>query len=298
MDEAARDMVASKLMTARPRTLLLCGDGVYQRDLATCLSQRHNLVGILRVQLRGGRESLLQRARRLLRPSRLLRQSIARVSMHASRVRARSLFETLFCRDGRFPTYPEHVPATTVGDVNSPEAVTFVRNYAPDIIAVNGTNLLRKPMLDLLPEIRHGIINLHTGLSPYTRGGNCNLYALLEGHPEWVGATIHHIDAGIDSGDLIRTAQIPMQPDDLYEHIDIRTFRLGNDLLVDSLDAVAEGSAPRVRQWMPGRLYLKRTGFVYEPWHWYQVNQMLKGGLLRRYLAEPNKSGREVVLVQ
>ena len=153
-------------------------------------------------------------------------------------------------------------------------------------------------MLDLLPEIRYGIINLHTGLSPYTRGGNCNLFALLEGHPEWVGVTIHHIDAGIDSGDLIRTAQTPMQTDDLYDHIDLRTFRLGNDLLVESLTTVAAGTAPRVKQWMAGRLYLKRTGFVYEPWHWHQVNKLLMGGLLRRYLADPNQYDREVTLVQ
>lgn len=282
----------------RLKTLLLCGDGLYQRDLAARLAERHDLIGIVRVQPDAVQESLIRRIRRLSVPTRFVRQLIARNSMRWSRTRARPLFESLFCPSGRQPAYPEHIPAVTVRDVNCTEAVSFVRRYSPDIVAVNGTNLLRKPMLDLLPEIRHGIINLHTGLSPYARGGNCNLYALLEGHPEWVGVTIHHIDAGIDSGDLIRTAQVPMQVDDLYDHIDLRTFRLGNDLLVDTLASVADGTSPRVSQWMPGRLYLKRTGFVYEPWHWYQVNRMLQRGLVRRYLSHSDASDREVRLVE
>jgi methionyl-tRNA formyltransferase len=176
------------------------------------------------------------------------------------------------------------VPIVTVPNVNETEAVAFVNRLKPDIVCVNGTNLLRQPMLDLAANIPFGIINLHTGLSPYSRGGNCNLFALLEGHPEWVGVTVHYIDPGIDSGDLIRTAQVPMDPDDTYDHIDARTFHLGIDLLVQAVSDVATRSAARVPQWEAGKLFLRRTGYIYEPWHWYQVNRCLKSGLVKRYL--------------
>ncbi len=267
----------------RLRVVLLSCDGPYQRDLAVRLHRAQELVGIVKVIDPATRGNLATRLRRIANPARLSRQLLARLDQRRSMRAARPLFDQLFCIDGRAPEDPPGVTVLQVPNVNAAAAVDFVRSCRPDIVCVNGTNLLRDPMLALAPEIPHGIINLHTGLSPYTRGGNCNLYALLEGHPEWVGVTIHHIDAGIDSGDLIRTAQVVMEPDDLFDHIDIRTFRLGNDLLVQAIAEVSQGTAARVRQWQEGRLYLRRTGFVYEPWHWYRVNKMLKKGLVRDY---------------
>lgn len=180
------------------------------------------------------------------------------------------------------------------GDVNSPEVVALLRASRPDVVCVNGTNLLRAPLLDLAADVRLGFVNLHTGLSPYTRGGNCNLWALLEGHPEWVGVTVHYIDPGIDSGDIIASAQTPLRPDDLFEAIDARNFRQGFDLFLAALARLAEGHAPRVPQWGSGRLYLKRTGFVYEPWLRVRANRLIARGLIARYLARRAEIDREV----
>lgn len=279
------------------RVLLLCCDGLFQRDLARALHERYHLTGIVKLVDPAVRGSLMQRFRRYLNPIRAIRHVLARAHQRGAHRAAFPLLAELFYRDGESPAYPTGVPALEVANINDAAAVDFVREHSPDIVCVNGTNLLRKPMLDLAAGIPHGIINLHTGLSPYTRGGNCNLYALRDGHPEWVGVTVHYIDPGIDSGELIRTAQVPMHADDLFDHIDVRTFRLGNDLLVDSVAEVVGGRAMRIRQWEPGKLYLKRTGYVYEPWHWYQVNRMLRGGLVRRYLAHRAEADAAIRLV-
>ncbi len=177
------------------------------------------------------------------------------------------------------------------------EAVMMVTRTAPDVLCVDGTNLLRQPMLELIPRLRYGIINMHTGLSPYSRGGNCNLFMLLEGHPELVGVTIHHIDAGIDSGDIIVTARPDLAADDTYECIEAKTFRLGADLMQIALRQLVEGRAERVRQWDKGKLFLRRTGYLYDIELRVRVNQLLESGLLRDYLADRNRRDANVRLV-
>ena len=87
-----------------------------------------------------------------------------------------------------------------VPHINHPSVVTLVERLQPDVIAVFGTSLIRGP---LLAKGRLGIFNLHGGLSPRYRGADCTFWALYNGEPEQVGCTLHRIDSGIDTGNLI-----------------------------------------------------------------------------------------------
>ena len=273
-----------------PRIVVLCCDGEFQKHLVRKLHNAFHVSGVVFYREARSKGSLGERLRRYIKPGNLARYLIARWDMRRTARAATPVVSALF--DGhRNPEVPRDIDIEFVDDINTRRSVDFVVRHAPDIVCVNGTNLLRRPMLDLSRQIPLGIINLHTGLSPYTRGGNCNLFALLEGRPEWVGVTIHYIDPGIDSGDLILTAQVPMDAEDNYDVIDARTFRCGIDLLEKAVRQIVEGSAERVPQWHEGRLYLRRTGFVYEPYQRYRVNRLLKDGLLREYLA--NKEARD-----
>ena len=46
-------------------------------------------------------------------------------------------------------------------------------------------------------------INIHAGVSPYYRGAGCNFWALYDGNPHLVGATIHLLSKGLDSGPIL-----------------------------------------------------------------------------------------------
>ncbi len=284
-------------MTDKLRVVVLCCDGLYQRYLLQRTAETHQLAGIVlhaTPDARGGLASRLWRYRNLLS---LLRHLQARLLMRGYQRQAEPLVRQLFFKNGQAPAIPVGTPLIRVGNVNDPMAVTFVRQQAPDIVLVNGTNLLRQPLLDLIPTIPLGIINLHTGLSPYSRGGNCNLYMLLEGHPEQVGITVHHIDPGIDSGDIIISARPELAVSDNYEMIDAKTFRLGIDRLLTAVHQLREGRAVRVRQWEEGRLFLRRTGYVYQPWQRVEVNRLLRQGLIDRYLANRQRIDASVRLV-
>jgi hypothetical protein len=144
-------------------------------------------------------------------------------------------------------------------------------------------NAIREALRKCAATLPLGMINLHTGLSPYARGGNCNLFMLLERHPELVGITVHHIDGGIDRGDIIITDRPDMSEEDSYEMIEVKTFRLGNDRLMDAVRRLATGEADRIPQWTEGKLFLRRTGYLYEPYLHVQVNRILSYGLIANY---------------
>jgi len=278
--------------------MVLCCDGFYQRCLLHRAAAAFQLVGaVVQHPPRTAGRSLLARLGRYRDAGTLRRQLEARWKLPREERKGRALQAKLFAEHGSSVLLPEGMPLLHCEAINGPESVSFVRDLKPDLILVNGTQLLRDPLLSLRPEIRHGIINLHTGLSPYSRGANCNLYMILEGHLELVGVTIHHIDPGIDSGDIIRSAQIPLEADDNFETIDVKSFHLGIELLIQAGIALLQGSAPRVAQWESGRLFLQRTGYHYEPWQRLQASRQLAAGQLQHYLANRHQLDAAVQLV-
>ncbi|MBK7562732.1 MAG: hypothetical protein IPI68_14840 [Chitinophagaceae bacterium] len=115
-----------------------------------------------------------------------------------------------------FPDWPS-VPILRVESINSKETEEFSRNLSPDLVVISGTSLIKEPLLQMRAGI--GLINLHTGLSPYIKGGpNCTNWCIA--HNDWhlVGNTIMWINAGIDSGNIITTATVDIrQAQTLFE---------------------------------------------------------------------------------
>ena len=56
-------------------------------------------------------------------------------------------------------------------------------------------------MVDFL--VNHKALNIHIGVSPYYRGTDCNFWALYDNNPHLVGATIHMLSKGLDSGPML-----------------------------------------------------------------------------------------------
>ncbi|HEY5123718.1 MAG TPA: formyltransferase family protein [Ignavibacteria bacterium] len=75
----------------------------------------------------------------------------------------------------------------------------YVRAINPNlIISFNYKYLIRKNILNLYP---HKFINFHIAYLPFNRGANPNVWSFLDGTPK--GVTIHLIDEGIDTGEII-----------------------------------------------------------------------------------------------
>jgi hypothetical protein len=90
------------------------------------------------------------------------------------------------------------VPVWSVADLNSPAAIAAIRAAAPDAVVYTGGGILRRQFIDAAGRV----LNAHAGPLPEIRGMNAAEWAALLGKRSEV--TIHHIDAGIDTGSIIR----------------------------------------------------------------------------------------------
>src|SRR5262245_12077246 len=95
-----------------------------------------------------------------------------------------------------------NAPARRVspGGCNDPVEIEAMRKMQPDVVLVFGTGLLKQPLID---SFAGNVINIHLGLSPYYRVAGTNFWPLVNREPEYCGATIHFLDAGVDSGPIV-----------------------------------------------------------------------------------------------
>jgi methionyl-tRNA formyltransferase len=133
------------------------------------------------------------------------------------------------------------VQTITVENINNDEVRDFLKKMNPDVVMVSGTAMIRKKILEL--KFAYGIVNLHTGLSPYVKGGpNCTNWCLATGQFHLIGNTVMWIDAGIDSGDLILTETTPLTGEESLQELHIKVMEHAHALYIKALHKVEAGS--------------------------------------------------------
>jgi folate-dependent phosphoribosylglycinamide formyltransferase PurN/peptidoglycan/xylan/chitin deacetylase (PgdA/CDA1 family) len=168
-------------------------------------------------------------------------------------LRARMTFRTSHRRLSRL--FKER-PVFRTQNINSAECLSFIRNTGADLLVVFGGRIISK---EVIREFPSGILNLHLGLSPEYKGGHCIEWPLYHRKPEMVGVTVHFIDEGIDSGNLIAQAHTHPRPGENPGSVIIRTIRLGIHLLVETAEKAIRGEAlPSTQQEKGGFCYYER----------------------------------------
>jgi len=140
-------------------------------------------------------------------------------------------------------------PAVTASDINAPRVIKWIADAAPDLVLVSGTNMIRQKTIDVIS--RTGVIlNLHTGISPYIKGGpNCTNWCLAIGRPELIGNTIMWLDSGIDSGALVATERTTLDGSETLADLHIKVMAHAHDLYVRAALAASTGQKlPNIAQ--------------------------------------------------
>jgi methionyl-tRNA formyltransferase len=91
-------------------------------------------------------------------------------------------------------------------EINSKITEDIIIKKKPDIILLFGTSIIKKNIFNI-PSF--GTINIHTGINPKYRGGG-NPWAFINDDVENIGYTIHFVNAGIDTGQIIRRETLPI----------------------------------------------------------------------------------------
>lgn len=141
----------------------------------------------------------------------------------------------------------DDVPTLEVTNVNDSEVQNFSSQLAPDLIIVSGTSLIKGE--NLLTPSKYGIINLHTGLSPYIKGGpNCTNWCLSKGKTHLVGNTIMWINEGIDSGNLILTEQTALEGKESFFDIHLKVMEHAHEIYIKAIKNIRNNSAKNIPQ--------------------------------------------------
>jgi len=99
----------------------------------------------------------------------------------------------------------------------------------------------------LLAAVPRGLINLHASLLPRYRGASPVHRAVMSGDHE-TGVTIIRVVKELDAGPMIASATVPIGPDDTTTIVESMLAIRGADLLVETLDAIAKGTAVETAQ--------------------------------------------------
>lgn len=114
----------------------------------------------------------------------------------------------------------------------------------PDwIVSYGYRHILPREVLDW---VEGRAVNLHISFLPWNRGADPNLWSFVEGTPK--GVSIHYIDEGVDTGDLIARQSIRMHEGDTLASTYERLHETVQALFVKMWPAVRIGTAPRVPQ--------------------------------------------------
>lgn len=118
-------------------------------------------------------------------------------------------------------------------ELHGDEVVECSEKIGPDSLVLEGVefvvsygyrHIVREPIFSMLPN---AIINLHISLLPWNRGADPNLWSFLEDTPK--GVTIHYMDSGVDTGDIIVQREITF---DCSDHTLATTYATLNKEIV------------------------------------------------------------------
>lgn len=128
----------------------------------------------------------------------------------------------------------------------------FIGSY--DFLISYGYRYILKPdVLNLFPD---RAINLHISYLPWNRGADPNYWSWVDDTPK--GVTIHHIDSGIDTGDIIAQQQVYLPK----THTLASSYRQLQHLMETMFTLVwpyiEMGTAPRFKQVGEGSFHLSK----------------------------------------
>lgn len=137
------------------------------------------------------------------------------------------------------------IPVYQPESVRTPEGIALIKSFEPEVICVVAYGrILPKEVLDI-PRL--GCVNLHASLLPKYRGAAPIEWAVANGE-EITGVTAMYMAEGMDTGDMIGSAEVAILPDETGGELRTRLAGIGAQLLCGALAEVFAGTAARTPQ--------------------------------------------------
>jgi hypothetical protein len=143
-------------------------------------------------------------------------------------------------------SWPHGVPIyRTPASVNAPACIAWCTALRPDLTAVYGTSILKDPVIRVA---RLGALNPHTSILPDYRGTRPEFWQALHDDYEKAGVTVHFVDAGVDTGDIVLQRRSHAPPGTDPYAMRIHNALIASALLPMAIRGVLDGTAQRTPQ--------------------------------------------------
>ena len=193
--------------------VLLCGRGQSSNIVFHALDDEFKVASVIVEQ----KESLQRFVSRRIRRQGLIttagqclfRAALMPILSRAARPRTQ---EIVRAQGWSIAPIPEH-RVVAVSSVNSQTAREELRRVAPALVVVNGTRIIGRKTLAAVNTI---FLNTHAGITPLYRGVHGGYWALCERRRDLVGTTVHRVDEGIDTGQIISQATFEITDNDSF----------------------------------------------------------------------------------
>jgi methionyl-tRNA formyltransferase len=137
-------------------------------------------------------------------------------------------------------------PIHRVDDLNSTQAVDFVRSLNPTIAVFTGGGMIRPALIEACGE---GVLNCHMGPLPRYRGMDVVEWPFLEKSDcARTAVTVHFMDQGLDTGPIAKVADIPRAGCSSISDLRVAAEGLKIDVLMQTIKAHCDGVIRAQRQ--------------------------------------------------
>ena len=133
-----------------------------------------------------------------------------------------------------------NIPVFQPVKIREQKNIDELKKYDPDIIIVVAFGqIVSKDILDMP---RYGCVNVHASLLPKYRGAAPIQWAVINGD-EMTGVTTQRMDVGVDTGDIIETAQLRIAEDETGGSLFDKLAMVGAKLCVSTMEKIEKGEA-------------------------------------------------------
>jgi methionyl-tRNA formyltransferase len=157
----------------------------------------------------------------------------------------------------------------SIPSVNSPEARQLISTLAPDVVLVFGTRVIGR---ETLAAMEVPLINCHSGINPKYRGQAGGYWALASGDPEHAGVTVHLVDKGVDTGDVLYQETFTATSEDDFNSYFYLQAAVLRSLAVKAINDAMTGHLKPFKPDLPSQQF-------YHPTLWFYLWTALRRGV-------------------
>ncbi len=140
--------------------------------------------------------------------------------------------------------------------INSEETYNLVNKAKPDLCVISHfERIIRQPLLGI-PKI--GFINLHPSLLPNHRGLSPQHWPIIDGDKE-AGITIHYVDEGTDTGNIILQKRFPLQGNEYVKDLQKKWMQYYQTVMVEAIEKIIAGEPTISQEGLTGSYHGRLT---------------------------------------